>query len=167
MSSKHGLVVLYRKPVYLFKNIWQVSAPNVRYQDCPCVPKCKGGVLICYAIKHVKTKRRLYKEEEIGFSCFCITVISTWRQCGIVPRGCQPPGRKINPTSLDKRILWCKISYYFPLVPCNVNLVGIRTRAYLHKETVQEWICILDINNCFLILRWKILLQLKYKKILT
>ena len=33
----------HQKPVYLFKNIWQFSAPNVRYQECLCVRKCKGG----------------------------------------------------------------------------------------------------------------------------
>ena len=47
----------HRKPVYLFKNIWQFFAPIVRYQDWLCAPKSKGVVLICYALKHIKTKK--------------------------------------------------------------------------------------------------------------
>ena len=63
----------HRKPVYLFKKIWQFSAPNVRYQDCLCAPKCKGGLLICYALKHIKTKKRLLEGgEEKRFYDFVI-----------------------------------------------------------------------------------------------
>ena len=66
----------HQKPVYLFKNIWQFSAPIVRYQDCLCAPKCKGGVLICYALKNSKTKKRLWGGEG-GFLWFCNKVIFT------------------------------------------------------------------------------------------